>query len=78
MNDRIILARFVTEHSKFSVIVCYAPTNDTDEDVMDSFYETLQAVTKHIPKHDVLCALDDLNEKIESDRQNCSDVLGQH
>ncbi|KAK2718274.1 hypothetical protein QYM36_005546 [Artemia franciscana] len=57
INERILFARLATTYTKFSVIVCYAPTNETDDDVKDSFYENLQAVTKDIPKHDVLCVV---------------------
>ncbi|KAK2716470.1 hypothetical protein QYM36_006823 [Artemia franciscana] len=64
INERILFARLATTHTKLSVIVCYAPTNEADDDVKDSFYETLQAVTKDIPKHDVLCVVGDLNAKI--------------
>ncbi|KAK2705055.1 hypothetical protein QYM36_017182 [Artemia franciscana] len=63
INERILFARFATTQTKLSVIVCYAPTNGADDDVKDSFYETLQAVTKDIPKHDVLCVVGDLNAK---------------
>ncbi|KAK2703060.1 hypothetical protein QYM36_018403 [Artemia franciscana] len=49
INERILFARFAITHTKLSVIVCYAPSNEADDDVKDSFYETLQAVTKDIP-----------------------------
>ncbi|KAK2712354.1 hypothetical protein QYM36_011144 [Artemia franciscana] len=67
INERILFARFATTHTKLSVIVCYAPTNEADDYVKDSFYETLQAVTKDIPKHDVLCVVGDLNAKVGAD-----------
>ncbi|XP_065576323.1 craniofacial development protein 2-like [Artemia franciscana] len=78
INERILFARFATTHTKLSVIVCYAPTNEADDDVKDSFYETLQAVTKDIPKHDVLCVVGDLNAKVGVDRKYCPEVLGPH
>ncbi|KAK2716558.1 craniofacial development protein 2-like [Artemia franciscana] len=76
INERILFARFATTHTKVSVIVCYAPTNEADDDVKDSFFETLQAVTKDIPKHDVLCAAGDLNAKVRANRKYCPEVLG--
>ncbi|KAK2721821.1 hypothetical protein QYM36_003961 [Artemia franciscana] len=78
INERILFSRFATTHTNLSVIVCYTPTNEADDDVKDSFYETLQAVTKDIPKLDVLCVVGDLNAKIEADRKYCPEVLGPH
>ncbi|KAK2705018.1 hypothetical protein QYM36_017163 [Artemia franciscana] len=78
INERNLFAQFATTHTKLSVIVCYAPTNEADDDVKDSFYETLQAVTKDIPKHDVLCVVGDLNAKVGADRKYCPEVLGLH
>ncbi|KAK2715242.1 hypothetical protein QYM36_010030 [Artemia franciscana] len=78
INEKILFARFATTHTKLSFIVCYAPTNEADDDVKDSFYETLQAVTKDIPKHDVLCVVGDLNAKVGADRKYCPEVLGPH
>ncbi|KAK2723402.1 hypothetical protein QYM36_001913 [Artemia franciscana] len=75
INEKILFARFATAHTKLSVIVCYIPTNVADDDVKDSFYETLQAVTKDIPKHDVLCVVGDLNAKVGADRKYCPEVL---
>ncbi|KAK2724175.1 hypothetical protein QYM36_000884 [Artemia franciscana] len=78
INESILFAQLVTSHTKLSVILCYAPTNEADDDVKDSFYETLQAVTKDIPKHDVLCVVGDLNAKVGADCKYSSEVLGPH
>ncbi|KAK2720208.1 hypothetical protein QYM36_004187 [Artemia franciscana] len=78
LSERILFARFATTHTKLSVIVCYAPTNEADDDVKDSFYETLQGFTKDIPKHDVLCVAGALNAKVGADRKYCPEVLGPH
>ena len=78
INEMILFARFATTHTKLSVIVCYTLTNKADDDVKDGFCETLQAVTKDIPKHDVLCVVGDLNAKVGADRKYCPEVLGPH
>ncbi|KAK2705345.1 hypothetical protein QYM36_017400 [Artemia franciscana] len=78
INESISFAQLVTSHTKLFVILCYAPTNEADDDVKDSFYETLQAVTKDIPKHDVLCVAGDLNAKVGADCKYSSEVLGPH
>ncbi|KAK2722895.1 hypothetical protein QYM36_003177 [Artemia franciscana] len=38
----------------------------------------MQAVTKDIPKHDVLCVVCDLNAKVGADCKYCPEVLGPH
>ena len=73
-----MFARLATTHTKLSGIIFYAPTNEADDDIKDSFYETLQAVTKDIPKHDVLCVVGDLNPKLGVVPEYCSEVLGPH
>ncbi|KAK2719804.1 hypothetical protein QYM36_005319, partial [Artemia franciscana] len=78
INERILFARLGTRHTKLFVIVRYAPTNEVDDDVKNSFYETLQTVTKDIPKHDVLCVVGDMNAKVGADRKCHPEVLGPH
>ena len=41
MNERIIRARFNARFRNVSVISVYAPTNDTNRNEKDSFYEQL-------------------------------------
>ena len=46
VNSRIITAKFTTKKKdiRLNIIRYYAPTNDTEEDKKDEFYQQLQAV----------------------------------
>lgn len=43
---KIIIARFRTRHQKITahIIQCYAPQNDSREDVKDDFYHALSEI----------------------------------
>ncbi|KAK2701972.1 hypothetical protein QYM36_019366, partial [Artemia franciscana] len=78
VNERIMTARFVSNHTKMTIIACYAPTSEADEEEKDAFYNMLHSVTKDVPRHNVLCVVGDLNAKVGADRQYCPEVLGPH
>ncbi|KAK2726034.1 hypothetical protein QYM36_000480 [Artemia franciscana] len=67
INERIIEARFTGRQAKLTEVVCLAPTNDADDRTKDNFYNTLQAVTKDIPSHDLVCFVGGFNAKVGSD-----------
>ena len=46
-----------------TVIVCYAPTNEYDDDEKDLFYSQLQDVVDSIPQRDLKICIGDLNAK---------------
>ncbi|KAK2706539.1 hypothetical protein QYM36_016540 [Artemia franciscana] len=76
INERIIVARFTGRQAKLTVVACYAPTNEADDTTKDNFYNTLQAVAKDIPSHDLVCFVGDFNAKVGSDKSYCPEVLG--
>jgi hypothetical protein len=67
VNDIIIYARFDSKHIKPSVIQCYSPTNDANDDDKDAFYSQLQSVLHWTPKHDMVAVMGDLNAKVGSE-----------
>ncbi|XP_065577531.1 uncharacterized protein LOC136038388 [Artemia franciscana] len=76
INERIITARFTGNNAKLTLVASYAPTNDADDVTKDSFYNTLQAVAKDIPSHDLICFAGDFNAKVGNDKSYCPEVLG--
>ena len=67
VSSRIITARFHTKVWKVTVIQCYAPTNEAEEECKTDFYERLQAVINNQARRDVLLMMGDFNAKISSD-----------
>ncbi|KAK2717510.1 hypothetical protein QYM36_006329 [Artemia franciscana] len=78
VNERILNARFVSNHAKLSFIVCYTPANDADDNHKDEFNDNLQSVIDYIPLHDVNCIVGDLNAMFGQDISYRSEVMGHY
>ena len=67
INEMLIKARFNSKYCKLTIIQCYAPTNDSEDEVKEDWYEQLQAEVAKVPQHDMLLVMGDMNAKIGSD-----------
>ena len=68
VSPRLLSARFLNRSGHMSVIVCYAPTETSDDAAKDQFYDDLSVAVNHMSRHDVTIVMGDLNASIGSDR----------
>ncbi|XP_065582702.1 craniofacial development protein 2-like [Artemia franciscana] len=76
--ERILRARFATSQAKLTVIVVYAPTNDTVDQTKDDFYRVLSNVVAKAHRHDIVTLCGDFNAKVGSDASYAPAILGRH
>ena len=78
VSDRILSARFESKFAKSTVIVCYAPTNNAEEVVKETFYEQLQVTVSEVNRHDVLIVGGDFNAKVGKDSRGKERCMGRN
>ena len=76
VGERIITARFNSNHIKTTVIQAYAPTNVDSDANKDEFYEQLQSVYDEIPKHDTVISMGDWNAKLGQQMPGEEGIVG--
>jgi len=76
VNSRLIKIRMKGKQINTTIIQCYSPTNDNDEDTNDEFYERLQAKLENTPRHDMKIVMGDLNAKVGGDNTTYERAMG--
>ena len=78
ISERLMVARFKSRYTKLSVIQCYAPANDAEEEAKDTFYLQLQKALGSVPWHDVLLVIGDLNAKVGRSNEGREKTMGKN
>ena len=78
LSDRLMTARFDCGIIKMTMVVCYAPTEVSNADSKDLFYQSLDATLQKTHKHDIRLIVGDFNARVGNDRQGYESILGPH
>ena len=78
VSSRIITSKVATKKKniRLNVIQCYAPTNDTEDEKKEDFYQHLQTVLDRVGKKDMTILMGDFNAKIGSNNTGYEEVMG--
>jgi Metal-dependent hydrolase len=75
--ERICTLQIKDKFHNITFVNVYAPTEDTEDGIVDKFYETLQSVCDELPKHDAIITLGEFNAKLGKE-QIYRDIIGRH
>jgi hypothetical protein len=64
INERLCVIRIKGTFFNYSLINIHAPTNDSEEEAKDQFYEQLERAYAACPSHDVKLVMVDANAVI--------------
>ena len=67
-NERLCSLRVRGKMFNITFINAHAPTEDTEDQVKESFYETLEKIYEEAPRHDIKIVIGDFNAKIGKEK----------
>ena len=76
VNDRLMKVRFNSNFAKLTIITCYSPTEEAEEEENDEFYEQLEEeIRTTVTRHDVMM-IGDLNARVGEDNTGRERAMG--
>ena len=77
-NERLMKVRMRIDGKWVTLIQAYTPTEDSEEGLKDSFYDSLEEMIARTPKNDQLVLMGDLNTGVGRDGEAWGGVIGRH
>ncbi|KAK9751724.1 hypothetical protein QE152_g4797 [Popillia japonica] len=75
ISDRILTIRIKSSVRHITIIQSYAPTEVSEEEPKDVFYQEPSCTLKKVNKGDLIILMGDLNAKIGSNNEECEKIL---
>ena len=77
ISNRVILATFNSKPRDVTIVQCYAPTVDKQDEEIEQFYRDLAQAITDVPKRNILLITGDFNARVGEDATE-TDVLGKY
>ena len=77
-GPRIMTASFHTKKKRINmdIIQCYSPTNDSEEEEKEAFYDRLSTIIQGRSKRNIVIVMGDFNAKVSSDNRGYEEIMG--
>ena len=76
LSDRVLLVKIQGHPFNLAIVVVYAPTAESTEEEIDSFYDILEKAKSQCKTNEITIIMGDLNAKVGSGREG--KTVGQH
>ena len=76
ISDRVMLAKLKGHPFDLSIIQAYAPTSESTDEELDTFYESLDKARQQCKSQEVILTMGDFNAKVGEGKE--TDIVGMH
>jgi len=78
VGERLMKVRFNSKYTELTIVACYAPTEQADDEEKDIFYDQLQKLIQEVPAHDMLIVIGDMNARVGNNNTGRERYIGPH
>jgi exonuclease III len=76
INERIIMARFMSKIQQVTIIQCYGPTNTAEKEDKEEFYYKLRSAIYCVTARDICILMRDMNAKVGNYNIGREQIMG--